>query len=223
MDRTNNGTEEDDSRWHRAPTLHCTWSPSNRLWPHTAWEVTMSIPTGQKANPGSGRDTAPRTSAYGSSSVQIPRPWACLASAGHSGQPLPVEGSTGHVGHTFLVGAGGGAAADEGVSAQEGGRTRPPHPSLPPWSWISCRGRWDAGGGGGGQESTQTPQVPPVPHPLYSCPFCGGTTCNCLVPVITVGPHLGGGRVLKPLCDANKKNQNYPEKSLVPPTGSVQD
>lgn len=133
MDRTNNGTEEDDSRWHRAPTLHCTWSPSNRLWPHTAWEVTMSLPTGQKANPGSGRDTAPRTSAYGSSSVQIPRPWACLASAGHSGQPLPVEGSTGHVGHTYLVGAGeGGCSRRRGLSPRRGedSATSPFPPSV---------------------------------------------------------------------------------------------
>lgn len=108
MDRTNNETEDDDSCWHWAPTLHCTWSPSNRLCPNTAWEVTMSLPTGQKGNSGSGRDTAPRTSAYGSSSVQIPLPWVCLASVGHNGQSLPVEGSTGQVGRTYLVGAGEG-------------------------------------------------------------------------------------------------------------------
>lgn len=204
------------------PPLHCTWSPSNRFWPNIAWEVTVSLHTGQKRNPGSGRDTAPRTSAYGSSSVQIPLPWACLASSGDSGQPFPVEGSTWPVGHTYLVATGEGwAAADEGSPGSQPKKGRLGHFTLP-----SLHGPGSSAGGdgmqvGGGQESTQRPQVPPVPHPLYSYPFCGGTTCSCLVPVITVGPHLGGGQVVKPLCDTNKKSQNYPEKSLVLPTRSM--
>lgn len=66
--------------------------------------------------------------------LQIPLLWACLASSGDIGQPLPVEGSTWPVGHTYLVGAGKGwAAADEGSpgSQPKKGRGLGPSPFPP--------------------------------------------------------------------------------------------
>lgn len=194
MDRTSNETEEDDIRWHWAPTLHCTWSPSNRFCPNAAWEVTMSLPTGQKRNPGSARDAAPRTLAYGSSSADssalgLPSLFRGQWAAPSCRRLHLACGS--HISGGCWGGVGCSRRREPGVSAQEGERTRPL--TLP-----SLRGPGSSAGGdgmqvGGGQESTQRSQVPPVPHPLYSYPFCGGTTCSCLVPVITVGPHLGGG------------------------------
>lgn len=161
----------------------------------------MSLPTGQRGNPCSGRDTAPRNPACGSS-VQIPGAgpaWPCR------GEWRALSYRARWEAHILWAAAAEGRL---GVSAQEGeaelGPPTRPTPFFPPWSWAlggtcSCRGRWEAGGkevtssgAKGIQDCAQRPQVPPFPHPPYSDPHSGGTICNCLVLVITVGPHFGG-------------------------------
>lgn len=118
----------------------------------------MPLPTGQRGNPDSGRDTAPRTPACGSS-VQIPQCWACLAPAEGDGKPLPAGHSGRHTSCGVLV--RGWAAADEGrlsVSAQEGERTRPSHLSHPyPPSLVQGLGGPAAAGRGGRQVGRRSP------------------------------------------------------------------
>lgn len=129
---------------------------------------------------------APRTSACGSSSVQIPPPWACLAPAGESGQPLPAEGSTGHVGHTYPVGTGDRG----GLHQMKGGQGLSPRwgedlafPPFPPSTGPAA-----AGGGGtqspvqGGRESRRALRGHRSPHfHTHSVP-----TLSVVAPPVTV-------------------------------------
>ena len=154
------------------------------------------IPLWKGGHPGSGRGAAPRTPACGSPSAQIPASRACLAPAGQSKQPLPAEVSTGHLGHSHLVGLGG---RGEGCCSRRsqclsslGEKPWPSCPSHPfPPSKVLVLGdlqlqgevgqRWGeapSSGAKGTQESAQSPHVLPFPHPACPHPLHGGTTCN---------------------------------------------
>lgn len=127
--------------------------------------------------------------------------WTCLAPAEESGEPFPTGGRHTSCGLQQLK----GGWVSQPKKGKRNSALSPvlPLSSLPgpgPWGTCSCRGRWEAGGkevtssgAKGIQDCAQRPQVPPFPHPPCSVPHSGGTICNCLVLVITVGPHFGGG------------------------------
>lgn len=118
--------------------------------PNMAWEATMSLPTGQRGNPCSGRDTAPRNPACGSS-VQIPGAgpaWPCR------GEWRALSYRARWEAHILWAAAAEGRL---GVSAQEGEAELGPltrhTPFFPPWSWAlgdlqlqgEVGGRWEGG------------------------------------------------------------------------------
>lgn len=131
------------------------------------------------------------------------QPWALLAPAEESGQPLPAEGSTGgtHTPGGCWEGVWAAAGREEGCLDPRrrglGPPNSPPLPSLHGAVLGSCRGRQEAGRRGHlrrGQRSPGAvcPEVLPPPHLPCSHSHCSAPSVTAwfCYSHITVGPHF---------------------------------